>query len=129
MAYNKENGLYEGYIYKIINKTNNKIYIGQTRQTINRRWSQHITNSKLEQSHSILDQAIKKYGNDNFIIDCIKKVTVDTKQELIDLLNVYEKEYIEKYKASTKFGNYNITFTFDIIGKQFDCKIIIHTFD
>lgn len=34
MAYNKETGMYEGYIYKIINNINNKAYIGQTITTI-----------------------------------------------------------------------------------------------
>ena len=109
MAYNKETGLYEGYIYKVTNKINEKIYIGQTRQTINRRWSQHITNSKLEQSHSILDQAIKKYGSDNFTIECVKKIVADTKYDLINLLNNEEKIYIKTFKSSTEFGNYNIT--------------------
>lgn len=109
MAYNKETGLYEGYIYKITNNINKKIYIGQTRQSIERRWSQHITNSRLKQSHSLLDTAIKKYGSNNFTIECVEKVIDDTKQELIKHLNNLEKKYIKLFKASSKNGNYNIT--------------------
>lgn len=30
-----------GYIYKITNKVNNKVYIGQTRYTVEFRWRQH----------------------------------------------------------------------------------------
>ena len=30
MAYNQETGLYEGFIYKITNDINDKVYIGQT---------------------------------------------------------------------------------------------------
>ena len=104
-----KDGKYIGYIYKITNIINKKIYIGQTRQTISRRWSQHITNSKLKQTHSILDEAIKKYGADNFIIECVQQFSADSKRELINLLNQSEKEYIEMFKSLTKYGNYNIT--------------------
>lgn len=37
MAYNKETGMWEGYIYKIWNDINDKIYIGQTYSTIKER--------------------------------------------------------------------------------------------
>ena len=42
MSFNKETGLYEGYIYKIVNDVNDKIYIGQTRRTVEERWNYHI---------------------------------------------------------------------------------------
>ena len=34
MSYNKETGMYEGYIYKIVNDINDKVYIGHTQKTI-----------------------------------------------------------------------------------------------
>ena len=34
-----------GFIYKITNKLNNKIYIGQTIKTVNKRFQQHKNNS------------------------------------------------------------------------------------
>jgi len=34
-----------GYIYKIINNVNNKIYIGQTSRSIESRWKEHIIES------------------------------------------------------------------------------------
>ena len=98
-----------GFIYKVTNNINKKIYIGQTRQSIKRRWSQHITNSKLEQTHSLLDMAIKKYGKDNFTVECIEEIYAETKQQLIDNLNIKEKEYIVKFNSSCRQGNYNIT--------------------
>lgn len=104
-----KDGKHVGYIYKVTNNINGKIYIGQTRQSIERRWSQHITNSKLEQTHSLLDMAIKKYGKDNFTVKCIKEISTETKQELINMLNIKEKEYIIKFNSSYKQGNYNIT--------------------
>lgn len=104
-----KDGKHVGYIYKVTNNINGKIYIGQTRQSIERRWSQHITNSKLEQSHSLLDMAIKKYGKDNFTIKCVEEIFMETKQRLIDELNTKEKEYIKIFNSSSKQGNYNIT--------------------
>ena len=51
MSYNKETGMYEGYIYKIVNDINGKIYIGQTRRDVDTRFKEHckganITNKK-----------------------------------------------------------------------------------
>ena len=37
-----------GYIYKITNRVNNKVYIGQTRRTIEIRWKQHIKAAMLD---------------------------------------------------------------------------------
>ena len=34
-----------GYIYKIINDINDKIYIGQTIRTIEERWKEHLKES------------------------------------------------------------------------------------
>ena len=47
MSYNKETGMYEGYIYKIWNDVNDKIYIGQTRVSVNKRWVMHKSDTKL----------------------------------------------------------------------------------
>jgi len=45
--YNKETGMYEGYIYQIYNPFNMKSYIGQTTQTIKTRLSGHKSSSKV----------------------------------------------------------------------------------
>ena len=37
MSYNRKTNMYEGYIYKCTNLINNKIYIGQTIQSLNMR--------------------------------------------------------------------------------------------
>lgn len=57
-----------GFIYKITNQINQKIYIGQTARDIKTRWREH-------KSHAIckydthLYNAINKYGAENFIIE------------------------------------------------------------
>ena len=42
MAYNKTTGEYEGFIYLITNNVNGKQYVGQTIQTIQKRWNSHV---------------------------------------------------------------------------------------
>jgi len=55
----------EHKVYKIKNLVNDKIYIGVTKNTLKYRFKQH---SKAE---TYLGNAIRKYGIDNFSIDCI----------------------------------------------------------
>jgi len=105
MAYNKETGMYEGWIYKISNNINLKCYIGQTTTSIKRRWSQHL-NSK--SSDSILYKAMNKYGRDNFDIEEIEFIENKSKEELKKLLNEKEKYYIFTNNTIIPYG-YNMT--------------------
>jgi group I intron endonuclease len=59
------------YIYKITNKFNNKVYIGYTGGSIQRRWKQHISCSKIFPNKTKLYSAINKYGPENFSIETI----------------------------------------------------------
>ena len=88
-----------GYIYRIINRINNKQYIGLTRQLdITHRWQGHINESS---GCTLMKQAFKKYGVDNFkfeiIIICFNE----------DVFK-YEKEYIQKFNTIMPNG-YNMT--------------------
>ena len=66
MCYINHN-LYGMFIYKITNKINGKIYIGQTIRSIKRRINQHTNiNGK---NNSILNKAVRKYGKENFQIE------------------------------------------------------------
>ena len=63
------------FIYKITNKINNKIYIGQVyNKTVQDRFNRHIkeANSK---NPILVDRAIYKYGKDNFIVEQIDEAT------------------------------------------------------
>jgi group I intron endonuclease len=54
-------------VYKITNKINGKIYIGQTIKTLQRRWAVHKSCKRT----SPLTSAFKKYGIENFTIEVI----------------------------------------------------------
>lgn len=63
-----------GYIYKITNNINGKVYIGQTSKTIEERWRRHIYDSIRENRKNYsLQNAILKYGEDNFLVEEIEK--------------------------------------------------------
>lgn len=52
------------YIYKITNLINDKIYIGQTNSFL-RRWNEHKYRAH-KLPIQVIDQAIAKYGKENF---------------------------------------------------------------
>jgi group I intron endonuclease len=86
----------KGIIYKITNKVNNKVYIGQTRYTLEFRWRQH----QHKKDNTYFHNAIRKYGVDNFSIEILEECDVKD-------LNSREMFYIAKYD-SFKNG-YNLT--------------------
>ena len=104
MSYNKETGMYEGFIYLLTNTINNKVYIGQTIRTINTRVWEHFNKKK----KSAISLAIQKYGKENFISEELCKFSATTKKELITLLNEKEKFYIQKYDSLCGNNGYNI---------------------
>ncbi len=91
-----------GIIYKATNKINNKIYIGQTIKTLEERIYHHVyrANHSLDITHTHFINAIRKYGEENFIWEVIDKG--ENQEEL------NEKEiYWIKYYNSVNNG-YNI---------------------
>jgi group I intron endonuclease len=83
-------------IYKITNKINNKIYIGQTWLNISQRFNQHKQDSK-RLSYPI-HKAIRKYGINNFTIEII---TITHTQQCA---NFWEDYFIKSYKSIGKNG-------------------------
>ena len=93
--FNKKDNLYHGYIYKVTNNINNKVYIGQTSTSIEKRWTQHKSAARTAKNNKIIFyNAINKYGEDNFTIDVIYEVSCITKDELIFHNLIYSKHQI-----------------------------------
>lgn len=90
-----------GYIYKITNLINNKIYIGKTLKDVYSRFAEHIRTSRNEDCENRpLYKAMKKYGVENFKVEEIEKVAVTDGHELnereiywIAYYNSYENGY------------------------------------
>ena len=100
---NSKNNINIGYIYKITNQINKKIYIGQTSRTVKLRWQEHINSSRYSYRNDYnnkLHRAMRKYGLNNFIIEEIEKCSIDK-------LHEREKFWIAYYH-STEVG-YNIS--------------------
>lgn len=101
-----------GYIYKITNLINNKIYIGQTTSNPPRkRFNSHKHNAKSKKCKSYISNSIKKYGYQNFKFEVIDKAISQTE------LNFLEATYINLYNTLDPKIGYNLTFV-DINGNQ-----------
>jgi group I intron endonuclease len=99
-----------GEIYKIQNKINKKIYIGQTVSYLSngkeagyiKRWEKHKYNSKNQRNNCpLLEKAITKYGSANFNVVLIQKCRIKD-------LDIWEMFYITKYNSKYPYG-YNLT--------------------
>lgn len=83
-------------IYKITNKDNGKIYIGQA-LSVENRFKRHLAESQEPErtKHSLIDKAIAKYGRKNFICELI-----DDTPKSIEELNEREKYWIKYYNST-----------------------------
>lgn len=97
-------------IYKITNKINGKVYIGQTIKSLKHRISQHIKCAKRKVDRHLY-HSMNKYGIDNFIFEEIDKANN------LDELNYLETKYIIEYDSvrngynMSYGGDNNIMFT------------------
>lgn len=94
-----------GYIYKITNLINNKVYIGQTKNHYSERFKQHKNryNQEYRESYNYpLYKAMRKYGLDNFSFEPIEKCEIDK----LDEREIY---WISFYDSFNKIKGYNQT--------------------
>lgn len=91
-----------GFIYKVTNKVNGKVYIGQTIQSIKDRWYRHCGKSGLSKAemNTHFKRAILKYGKESFNIEILEEV--DSSK-----LDEREKYYIKLYDSYN--SGYNST--------------------
>jgi group I intron endonuclease len=82
----------KGKIYKITNKKNGLIYIGCTINSLKKRFNEHLYRCFKTDYKSKLYNSIKKYGQENFVIELVEEC---------DLIVIYEteKKYIKQYDS------------------------------
>lgn len=90
-----------GYIYKITNIINGKIYIGQTQKTIEERFQRH-KEVAFKHPNRYLYNAMNHYGYKNFKIEEIEECSNDK-------LDEKEKYWISYYNSTNPNIGYNLT--------------------
>ena len=113
------------YIYKIINNINQKIYIGKTSSTIEKRFREHCNDSKKERCEKRpLYDAMNKYGIENFAIEKVEEVEND---EIASEREIYWIKKLNTYIGFNDCNGYNATlggdskriYDYQIIAKKY----------
>ena len=91
-------------IYVHINKTNGKMYIGQTCMSTNLRWRKDGSGYKPKNGTTYFWNAIKKYGWNNF------KHIILFENLSENMANIIEAELIKKYHTQNRLYGYNIKY-------------------
>ena len=103
-----------GFIYIIKNTVNSKVYIGQTRVSVETRWKEHLRHARY--GDQLINRAMNKYGVENFYIETL---------EICDHSVIDEREmyYIDLYDSTNKSKGYNMyvndRFTLQEIANKF----------
>jgi len=95
------------YIYKITNKINGKIYIGQTCKPI-QRWAQYKSAAKRHINDQLVVRSIIKHGAENFLFEII--ATCNSQENV----NITEVEIIKQYNSRNLNIGYNIDYGGDV---------------
>ena len=113
------------YIYKIINNINQKIYIGKTSSTIEKRFKEHCNDSKKERCEKRpLYDAMNKYGIENFTVEKVEEVKND---EIASEREIYWINKLRTYIGFNDCNDYNATlggdskriYDYQIIAKKY----------
>lgn len=92
-----------GTIYKIENKINHKVYIGQTKLNVLDRWDEHRRindNSVIAGKNCPIKLAFKKYGIENFTFSIIERCQIKD----LNIREIYWIKYYDSYN-----NGYNAT--------------------
>lgn len=91
-----------GYIYKVTNTINGKVYVGQTTRDVSSRWKNHISEARYprQQDNSILHKAMRKYGENAFAVEELEQCDND-------MLDDREQYWIQQYDSANV--GYNIS--------------------
>lgn len=89
-----------GFIYIIRNTINSKVYVGQTKVSVETRWQEHLRHAKY--GDQVINRAMRKYGVDKFYIETLEICDIS----VIDYREMY---YIDLYDSTNKSKGYNVS--------------------
>lgn len=95
-------------IYKLTNKVNGKIYIGQSND-IHQRWSKHAYDARQENPSNLISRAIKKYGWENFEKEILFQIESEKERDCkeIELISLYNSTDLSVGYNLAAGGNVN----------------------
>jgi len=111
----------KGIIYKVTNKINGKIYIGQTIHSLNKRKNEHryqSRNTKRTDYHKHFYNAIRKYGFDNFEWEILFE---NIEEKYLDEYEIWAINFYNTYKYGyncTLGGNVGRGYKFSLESRQ-----------
>lgn len=94
-----------GYIYKVTNLLNQKVYIGQTSRSVEDRWKEHLYDSNnplRDNCCNYFHNAIRKYGASSFVVEPVEECENA-------ILNDREVYWIRFYNSQDGCVGYNST--------------------
>lgn len=100
--------MYKGILYKATSPSN-KIYYGISTKSLENRKKKHYLNTFKGKFSLPFNNAIRKYGIDNFIWEVIEDYSFDSKQDLISLLYKREIYWIARDETIKKENGYNVS--------------------
>ena len=98
--------MFNGRIYCVTCLPTGKWYFGQTVQSLDNRWKRHILSVQRGSDHKF-HRAIRKYGEENFLVEEVLTVSAPTKEILKKKLDYVEMRLIKRF--NTKIDGYNST--------------------
>ena len=119
------------FIYKITNTVNNKVYIGKTELSIEKRFKEHCRDSqKIRYEKRPLYSAMRKYGIENFTIEKIEETNNPIERECywIDYFNSFKNGYNATLGGDGKsYIDYNLVIKmYEEIGNQKEVANKLH---
>lgn len=115
----------KGKIYKIYNDINDRLYIGKTISTLNKRFSDHKKDRKYRKFEKRpLYRAMNKYGEEHFYIELIEECELDC----LSSRECYWIEYYDTYRNgynATRGGDGKQLYDYDLIVELYNSGFLV----
>ena len=102
----------EAKIYKIIDNTNDNIYIGSTCQKLSQRLSEHVRHFKQYKEGKKVSYvtSFKIIENEDYDIILIKEYNCETKEQLLKIFNPKTEKLLSSKIIISPISKYNLSY-------------------